>query len=266
MRCRSWFTTSTDILASDRKLAFHQGRVQVLQSEGEKLTELVEKEKNQIDSISQIIAVIDKLEEKHNDNNLDMELALRAFQKLKQEFVVEYQQYQLGYIASTVVVPLIKAQLSTWQPLAGRQENLPIVELFRSWKDVLDDDSVSATVQPGPDQAMGPYQNLVWETWLPTVRQNINKWSPRQPESLISFLDLWRPLLPLWVLGHVLEQIVLPKLQADVELWNPLTDPTPIHAWLHPWLPPLGGRLEIVYPTIRNKLAKALTNWHPSDR
>ena len=64
----------------------------------------------------------------------------------------------------------------------------------------------------------------------------------------------------------MLEQIVLPKLQADVELWNPLTDPTPIHAWLHPWLPPLGNRLEIVYPTIRNKLANALNNWHPSDR
>jgi tuftelin-interacting protein 11 len=51
--------------------------------------------------------------------------------------------------------------------------------------------------------------------------------------------------------------------QAEVELWNPLTDLTPIHTWLHPWLPPLGARLEIVYPPIRNKLAAALANWHP---
>ena len=49
-------------------------------------------------------------------------------------------------------------------------------------------------------------------------------------------------------------------------MWNPVQDTTPIHTWLHPWLPPLGNRLEIVYPTIRNKLATALANWHPTDR
>lgn len=65
---------------------------------------------------------------------------------------------------------------------------------------------------------------------------------------------------------HVLEQLVLVRLQAEVELWNPLTDTTPIHTWLHPWLPPLGSRLDIVYPTIRNKLTSALSSWHPTDR
>jgi len=65
---------------------------------------------------------------------------------------------------------------------------------------------------------------------------------------------------------HVLEQLVLVRLQAEVELWNPLTDTTPIHTWLHPWLPPLGDRLDCVFPTIRNKLAAALSSWHPTDR
>ena len=39
-------------------------------------------------------------------------------------------------------------------------------------------------------------------------------------------------------------------------MWNPLTDTTPIHTWLHPWLPPLGNRLDIVYPTIRFRMPK----------
>ena len=47
---------------------------------------MVEKEKAQIDSISQIVAVIDKLEERHNNENLDMEMALRSFKKLQHEF------------------------------------------------------------------------------------------------------------------------------------------------------------------------------------
>lgn len=46
-----------------------------------------------------------------------------------------------------------------------------------------------------------------------------------------------------------------------------MTDTVPIHAWIHPWLPLLGNRLETtVYPVIRHKLSKALVSWHPSDR
>lgn len=51
-----------------------------------------------------------------------------------------------------------------------------------------------------------------------------------------------------------------------MELWDPLTDTTPIHTWLHSWLPPLGDRLDCVFPTIRNKLSSALSSWHPTDR
>ena len=57
--------------------------------------------------------------------------------------------------------------------------------------------------------------------------------------------------MPLWMWNNVLDQLVLPKLQNDVELWDPLTDSVPLHSWLHPWLPFLGQQLEIVYPTIR---------------
>ena len=101
-----------------------------MQSEGEKLTELVEKEKAQIDSISQIIAVIDKLEERHNNKTRDMELALRAFKKLQQEFRLEFQTYQLGYIATTIVLPMLQKNLNSWQPLVDRQENLQYIEVF----------------------------------------------------------------------------------------------------------------------------------------
>ena len=30
-------------------------------------------------------------------------------------------------------------------------------------------------------------------------------------------------------------------IQNAVDTWNPLTDPTPIHSWLHPWLPIMGN-------------------------
>ena len=29
-------------------------------------------------------------------------------------------------------------------------------------------------------------------------------------------------------------------VQAEVDLWDPLTDTVPVHAWIHPWLPLMG--------------------------
>ncbi|CAB4066230.1 TFIP11 [Lepeophtheirus salmonis] len=45
---------------------------------------------------------------------------------------------------------------------------------------------------------------------------------------------------------NILLQLVLPKIQNDVNVWNPQTDTVPIHSWLHPWLPLLSNNLEIV--------------------
>ena len=62
----------------------------------------------------------------------------------------------------------------------------------------------------------------------------------RQPDSLLELLEAWMPLLPDWVMNNILEQLVMPKLQTEVEDWNPLTDTMPIHGWLHPWLTLMG--------------------------
>ena len=59
---------------------------------------------------------------------------------------------------------------------------------------------------------------------------------------------------------------MLPKLQRAVEAWNPLKDPVPIHAWLHPWLPSLGASMASLWAPIRHKLTNALAAWHPSDQ
>ena len=35
---------------------------------------------------------------------------------------------------------------------------------------------------------------------------------------------------------NVRDLVVLPKLQEEVSKWDPMSDPIPIHSWLHPWL------------------------------
>jgi hypothetical protein len=68
----------------------HRDRVAVLETEGEKLSDLVEKEKQQIETLEQIIAVIDRSDRREiilqEDNpmfgifqNIDMTLKFNGF-------------------------------------------------------------------------------------------------------------------------------------------------------------------------------------------
>lgn len=84
---------------------------------------------------------------------------------------------------------------------------------------------------------------------------------------MIDFLEAWKPIIPNWVLENIIDQLVLPRLVTEVGVWNPLTDTTPIHVWIHPWIPLLGPRIHThIFPLIQEKLGTALANWHPSDR
>ncbi|GJR78909.1 probable envelope ADP,ATP carrier protein, chloroplastic [Tanacetum coccineum] len=67
-------------------------------------------------------------------------------------------------------------------------------------------------------------------------------------------------------LERILGQIVMPKLLAAVNSWDPHTDSIPMHIWVHPWLPLLGDQKHsILYDTVRTKLESVLNAWHPSD-
>lgn len=53
---------------------------------------------------------------------------------------------------------------------------------------------------------------------LPTLRSTIvNEWNPKMPETLLRFLERWKPLIPALVLRHVCEVLIYPKLKDAVE-------------------------------------------------
>ena len=87
---------------------------------------------------------------------------------------------------------------------------------------------------------MDPYDRLVWEVWMPRMRSLVLSWSPRLCDPMVHLVEAWKPLLPGWVLENILEQLILPKIQAEQEAWDPTTDIMPVHKWIHPWLPLMG--------------------------
>ncbi|QQP33031.1 Tuftelininteracting protein 11like [Caligus rogercresseyi] len=227
-----------NIISSDRKVKYHKDRIEVLTNEEEKLSAVVERGANEIKSVKRILEALDFIEEQHGSSKL-----------LSSEDIVN---------------PILKAELEMWNPLVSSSpESEKVRNNFHSWKSVL-------CINPRADSPQDdPYYSILWETWMPKVRTTINLWQAKvAPDALISFLTSWftSSLVPQWMQDNILLQLVLPKIQNDVDNWNPQTDTVPIHSWLHPWLPLLHNHLEIVYPTIRNKLGRALTNWEPSDR
>lgn len=57
---------------------------------------------------------------------------------------------------------------------------------------------------------------LLWEVWIPVMRVCVSGWQPRMVGPMVDCVTLWAPLLPQWILDHVLEQLVLPRLQREV--------------------------------------------------
>jgi len=54
---------------------------------------------------------------------------------------------------------------------------------------------------------------------------------------MLKLIEQSTELIPSDIINNILENMILPKIQSEVELWDPLTDIVPIHLWIHPWLP-----------------------------
>ncbi|KMQ91009.1 tuftelin-interacting protein 11-like protein [Lasius niger] len=247
-----------DIIQNDRRMRHLNDRVVALEAEKKNLSKVVDQHGQLIDTLENVLVIVDKL--MNETNELSLQETAETFKNLQDNYYEEYKMYELGELASSFVMPKIKDCLLSWNPLM--QPKQPI-KLFEQWKCILEN-GTSTTLQT---RTMHPYDQLVWNAWMPSIRGAIEQWTCRQPDPLIELIEYWMPLLPNWILENILDLLVLPKLTLEVEEWNPLTDTVPIHTWIHPWLPLLRNRLDtLIYPIIRRKLGSALGGWHPSDR
>lgn len=248
-----------DIIQKDREIRFEKDQIVNLTHEAEKLGQVLSYENKQADALETLIKVVESLETRGKDGGSPLTLSevAKILKDLQDNYYEEYKMYEMSDLAVGVVVPLLKRHFDNWNPLESASYGL---EEVQKWKDILDTGYRSYS-----SEKMEPYDQLLWEAWMPHLRRFVPTWNSRNCHPLIEILENWMPLLPPWIMENILDQVVLPRLQQEVDDWNPLTDNVPIDAWIHPWLPLMGTRLEILYPPIRQKLANGLTNWHPSD-
>lgn len=149
-----------DLIQNDRKNHQLDDRAITLENEKKNLTKIVDQHAQLIDTLENVLNVIEKLMNKTSDMSLEEVAA--AFSKLQNSHYEEYKMYELGELARTLVEPKMKEYLSNWNPLM--QPKHPI-KRFQQWKDILQVGMVSFE-----NKNMPPYDQLVWNSWMPSIR------------------------------------------------------------------------------------------------
>ncbi|NP_001091078.1 tuftelin-interacting protein 11 isoform X1 [Monodelphis domestica] len=255
--------TEQEIIQNDRQLQYERDMVVNLSHELEKMSEVLSHEETVITNLSKVLEMVEECERRMQpdcSDPLTLDECARIFETLQEKYYEEYRMSDRVDLAVAIVYPLMKDYFKDWDPLKDCTYGTGIIA---KWKSLLENDQILS--HGGQDLAADAFHRLIWEMWMPFVRNIVTQWQPRNCDPMVDFLDSWVHIIPVWILDNILDQLIFPKLQKEVENWNPLTDTVPIHSWIHPWLPLMQSRLEPLYSPIRNKLSSALQKWHPSD-
>ncbi|KAH6803226.1 GC-rich sequence DNA-binding factor-like protein with Tuftelin interacting domain-containing protein [Perilla frutescens var. frutescens] len=234
----------------DNNLRNERETVAALQKEKEKLQNEAYDQKQQLGNMEVIMSVLDQIGEKSSLDSL-----AKSFIDLQTRYPDEYT---LCNLSCSYALPLFIRIFQGWEPLQNPTHGIEVVKFWKILWQGKDSSSFSS--------AASPYMQLLMEVVFPAVRiSGTNSWQVRDPEPMLRLLDSWEALLPPSVLQAILDTVVMPKITAAVDSWDPRRETIPIHSRIHPWLPLLGHKLENCYHIIRHRLASVLHAWHPSD-
>lgn len=246
---------------NSQKLAYSKDRM-LAKMEAEVYTSVgLANEIKHIKALTTILESLEELERRMTEDSLKLAFIHEQVSHLKRQFQSEFKSFDIANTCLVYVIPLMKKQLALhWHPFESSQSDEACRLAFSKWKTAFESDH-----QQKRSNQMEPYQSFIWHAWVPAIQEIISKWSCKASDCMITLLESWEPLLVDCILEYIVDHLILPKLEKQINDWDPLTNDVPFHLWVLPWLPRLGLKLKILYPAIRRKMGKALVNWTPSD-
>ena len=177
------------------------------------------------------------------DTVIDSQPQLSAGNKFIQQVVV------------AAIHPMFNLAMQDWEPLEDPRRTLGYLERLIH---LLVDERASKGTEmatynenipkTSKKKSTSPYESLILTLWFPPVRSAIvNDWDPHDASNLLNFIEIWKPVLPSFVLSTLLSRIIPQRLTAAITEWQPSrrskhksskgVEKVPPHTYLFPWFP-----------------------------
>lgn len=200
----------------------------------------------------------------------------------------DIQRYGLVDAAVSAINRPFKERLADWEPLERPDKLVTDLNRIQTMLGLDTKDEIATTRDHAHrDESYGRsrrkkattgYETLIYTVWLPKVRTCVTYWNVIDHQLMTAVVQAWRPLLPCFIYAHLIDQLVVPKLVAGLQAWDPrkskhhhdhrtVKNAQP-HTWLFPWLPylppyqldpkGLSGTLLVEY---KQRLRQVLDSW-----
>ncbi|ODQ53497.1 TFP11-domain-containing protein [Saitoella complicata NRRL Y-17804] len=253
-----------------------QDQKKYVEQEEKRLARVIDDETEKITRLEGLVALVVEIEDMSSKSTgHESEVALdwisAKLEQMQFQYRDESEALELDQVAVGAITPFIKQALASWDPLS---QPTYLLDYFHRWRGVLRIKSKSdIEAQFEANGFLGEererttyYETLMMQIWLPKVRSAINnEWDPLHPGPVLNVLEAWEQLLPPFISQSILEQLILPKLHAAVQEWNPRRKGPEPHTWVFPWLPLLGERMAEVVDDVKRKFGKVLAGWRIED-
>lgn len=223
--------------------------------------QLVQELDNENDMVQNIQSILDTIEELLNlndstgpSNETSWEELITKLNGAEEQLDRGMDPLMLQEIAVATIHPLFKNSMADWNPLDDPSGVSVYIDRLRKIL-ILEPDPIGSEValQNGfhqikaPSKSTTPYESMILLLWLPKVQSTItNQWDVFDPSPVINLLDVWRPLLPPFILSKLVNQLIVRRLTDALSSWK--SRPSSRHRnrhsqspriWLFPWLPHL---------------------------
>ena len=262
-------------------------REQYYADEGVHLTTIINEDDEKVTADASLLVLVDTLQSMTVERSQTAVLStewdqlIQKLQSLESFALVKEDASWCHEIAVASVYPLFRTSSSQWNPLEdpiGDSARLDAVRLVLGIEVISDDKTIALhnDIQYKLNQKRSTthYETMMYTFWLPPVRRAVTQeWDVQDPTPLLRLVEIWKPLLPPFILANVVDQLVVQRLSDALTAWNPTkfrnkkNHTQAPHMWLFPWLQYLDEQhIDPKNPTgllsdVKRKFKSLLTSW-----
>eukprot|EP00494_Astrolonche_serrata_P024262 UN24520 len=178
----------------------------------------------------------------------------QKFQML-QQYHKEYIQFGLANLAPALIFPKLQQQFLRWEPF--KAPAMPKV--------VLKPRRLLSTCNLPNKRDL--YTVLIEDTIIPHLTRVIQtQWDVQHCISCMQLLEENREVLPEHVLHNLLDSVIMPRLQQQIDCWDPYAGFAPMDHWILPWTSWLTPqKMKPLFSMVRRRISRWLQLWRITD-